>query len=135
MIGIKLENKDKILNYYIRKCIKKNHALFGIRTNIIHVDSEQVNITDSSIIFTGLLHYPLSNDSDIILSNYELQINNKLVAFNLRYIILNKKESNEKDIWLNAIIKNVSLTYFIDELSESMGYTQDNKLLSTLEME
>lgn len=135
MLGIKLEDKDKIIDYCINRCIEKDHALYNIRTNIIHINSEQVNITDGSIIFTGLLYYPSSNDSDIILSNYELQINNKLVVFNLKYIILNNEESDKKDIWSNAIIKNVSLNYFVDELSKSMGYTKDNKLLSTLEKE
>lgn len=132
MIGIKHEDKNRIIDYCIRECIKNHDALLGIRASIIHEKSEQINIIDNSIIFTGLLYYPTSDDSDIILSGYELQINNKFIDFNLRYIILNKWEPNKDDIYSNVVIRNESLIYNINELSKKMGYTKYNELLKTM---
>lgn len=125
MIGIKHEDKNKILDYCIRKCVENHDALLGIRTSIIREKSEQMNVIDNSIIFTGLLYYPISDDDDVILSDYELQINDSLVVFYMHYIILNK--NNE---WSNAIIRTAQLDYRIDELSKNMGYTQRNKLIT-----
>ena len=125
MIGIKHEDKNKILDYCIRECIKKNDALLGIRANLIYEKSEQINAIDNSIIFTGLLYYPTSDDDDVILSDYELQINDSLVVFYMHYILLNK--NNE---WSNAIIRTVQLDYDIAVLSRNMGYTQHNKLIT-----
>lgn len=132
MIGIKIEDKNKILDYCIRECIKNHDALLGIHANIIHEKSGQVNVIDNSIIFTGLLYYPLSNDDDVILSDYELQITDSLVVFYLRYTILNKyEEPEEKDIiWSNVIIRTAQLDYDIAVLSKNMGYTQRNKLIT-----
>lgn len=64
MIGIKLEDKNKILDYCIGECIKEYDALLGIHRNIIVTRSEQINVIDNSIIFTGLLYYPLSDDDE-----------------------------------------------------------------------
>lgn len=125
MIGIKHEDKNKILDYCIRKCVENHDALLGIRTSIIREKSEQMNVIDNSIIFTGLLYYPISDDDDVILSDYELQITDSLVVFHMHYIILNK--NNE---WSNAIIRTAQLDYRIDELSKNMGYTQRNKLIT-----
>lgn len=125
MIGIKYEDKNKILDYCIRKCVENHDALLGIRTSIIREKSEQMNVIDNSIIFTGLLYYPISDDDDVILSDYELQITNKLVVFYMHYILLNK--NNE---WSNAIIRTAQLDYDIAEISRNMGYTQHNKLIT-----
>lgn len=125
MIGIKHEDKNKILDYCIRECIKKHDALLGIRANLIYEKSEQINAIDNSIIFTGLLYYPTSDDDDVILSDYELQINDSLVVFYMHFIILNK--NNE---WSNAIIRTAQLDYDIAVLSRNMGYTQHNKLIT-----
>lgn len=125
MIGIKHEDKNKILDYCIRECIKKHDALLGIRANLIYEKSEQINAIDNSIIFTGLLYYPTSDDDDVILSDYELQINNSLVVFYMHYILLNK--NNE---WSNVIIRTAQLDYDIAVLSRNMGYTQHNKLIT-----
>lgn len=125
MIGIKLEDKNKILDYCIRKCVENHDALLGIRTSIIREKSEQINAIDNSIIFTGLLYYPISDDDDVILSDYELQINDSLVVFYMHYILLNK--NNE---WSNAIIRTAQLDYDIAEISRNMGYTQRNKLIT-----
>ena len=125
MIGIKHEDKNKILDYCIRKCVENHDALLGIRTSIIREKSEQMNVIDNSIIFTGLLYYPISDDDDVILSDYELQINNSLVVFYMHYILLNK--NNE---WSNAIIRTAQLDYDIAVLSRNMGYTQHNKLIT-----
>lgn len=125
MIGIKHEDKNKILDYCIRKCVENHDALLGIRTSIIREKSEQMNVIDNSIIFTGLLYYPTSDDDDVILSDYELQINDSLVVFYMHYILLNK--NNE---WSNAIIRTVQLDYDIAVLSRNMGYTQHNKLIT-----
>lgn len=125
MIGIKHEDKNKILDYCIRKCVENHDALLGIRTSIIREKSEQMNVIDNSIIFTGLLYYPISDDDDVILSDYELQINDSLVVFYMHYIILNK--NNELS---NAIIRTAQLDYRVDELSKNMGYTQRNKLIT-----
>lgn len=125
MIGIKHEDKNKILDYCIRKCVENHDALLGIRTSIIREKSEQMNVIDNSIIFTGLLYYPISDDDDVILSDYELQINDSLVVFYMHYIILNK--NNE---WSNAIIRTAQLDYDIAVLSRNMGYTQHNKLIT-----
>lgn len=125
MIGIKHDDKNKILDYCIRKCVENHDALLGIRTSIIREKSEQMNVIDNSIIFTGLLYYPISDDDDVILSDYELQITDRLVVFYMHYIILNK--NNE---WTNATIKTAQLDYDIDEISRNMGYTQHNKLIT-----
>lgn len=125
MIGIKHDDKNKILDYCIRKCVENHDALLGIRTSIIREKSEQMNVIDNSIIFTGLLYYPISNDDDVILSDYELQINDSLVVFYMHFIILNK--NNE---WSNAIIRTAQLDYDIAVLSRNMGYTQHNKLIT-----
>lgn len=125
MIGIKHEDKNKILDYCIRKCVENHDALLGIRTSIIREKSEQMNVIDNSIIFTGLLYYPTSDDDDVILSDYELQINDSLVVFYMHYILLNK--NNE---WSNAIIRTAQLDYDIAVLSRNMGYTQHNKLIT-----
>lgn len=125
MIGIKHEDKNKILDYCIRKCVENHDALLGIRTSIIREKSEQINIIDNSIIFTGLLYYPISDDDDVILSDYELQINNSLVVFYMHYILLNKN-----DEWSNAIIRTAQLDYDTAVLSRNMGYTQHNKLIT-----
>lgn len=125
MIGIKHEDKNKILDYCIRKCVENHDALLGIRTSIIREKSEQMNVIDNSIIFTGLLYYPISDDDDIILSDYELQITDSLVVFYMHYILLNK--NNE---WSNAIIRTAQLDYDIAVLSRNMGYTQSNKLIT-----
>ena len=125
MIGIKHEDENKILDYCIRECIKKYDALLGIRANLIQIKEEKVNVIDNSIIFTGLLYYPTSDDDDVILSDYELQINNSLVVFYIHYIILNKN-----DEWINAVIKTAQLDYDIAVLSRNMGYTQSNKLIT-----
>ena len=125
MIGIKHEDKNKILDYCIRECIKKHDALLGIRANLIYEKSEQINAIDNSIIFTGLLYYPTSDDDDVILSDYELQINDSLVVFYMHFIILNK--NNE---WSNAIIRTAQLDYDTAVLSRNMGYTQHNKLIT-----
>lgn len=133
MIGIKHEDKNKILDYCIRECIKKYDALLGIRASIIREKSEQINIIDNSIIFTGLLYYPISDDDDVILSDYELQISNNLVVFYLRYGILNKYEEKspiDKTTWSNVIIETAQLDYSIDKLSKNMGYTQHNELIT-----
>ena len=130
MIGIKLEDKNKILDYCIGECIKEYGALLGVHKNIIVTRSEQINVIDNSIIFTGLLYYPLSDDDDIILSDYELQITDSLVVFYLRYTILNKMEVDIKDKFSNVIIRTAQLDYRIDELSKNMGYTQRNKLIT-----
>lgn len=130
MIGIKHEDKNKILDYCIRECIKNHDALLGIRASIIREKSEQINIIDNSIIFTGLLYYPMSNDDDVILSDYELQITDSLAVFYLRYTILNKYEEEKDIVWSNIIIRTAQLDYSIDELSKNMGYTQRNKLLT-----
>lgn len=134
MIGIKHEDKNKILDYCIRECIKKDDALLGIRASIIREKSEQINIIDNSIVFTGLLYYPISDDDDVILSDYELQISSNLVVFYLRYVILNKYEEEKSPIdktkWLNTIIRTVQLDYDIAVLSRNMGYTQHNKLIT-----
>ena len=130
MIGIKLEDKNKILDYCIGECIKSHDALIGIHRNIIVTRSEQINVIDNSIIFTGLLYYPLSDDDEIILSDYELQITDSLIVFYLRYAILNKMEPDTKDTWLNAVIRTAQLDYSVDELSKNMGYTKRNKLLT-----
>ena len=134
MIGIKHEDKNKILDYCIRKCVENHDVLLGIRTSIIREKSEQVNVIDNSIIFTGLLYYPISDDDDVILSDYELQITDSLVVFYLRYAILNKYEEEkspiDKTTWLNVIIRTAQLDYRIDELSKNMGYTQRNKLIT-----
>lgn len=130
MIGIKLEDKNKILDYCIGECIKEYGALLGVHKNIIVTRSEQINVIDNSIIFTGLLYYPLSDDDDIILSDYELQITDSLVVFYLRYTILNKMEVDIKDKFSNVIIRTAQLDYRIDELSRNMGYTQRNKLIT-----
>lgn len=130
MIGIKLEDKNKILDYCIGECIKEYDALLGIHKNIIVTRSEQINVIDNSIIFTGLLYYPLSDDDDIILSDYELQITDSLVVFYLRYTILNKMEVDTKDKWSNVIIRTAQLYYDIAEISRNMGYTQHNKLIT-----
>lgn len=134
MIGIKHDDKNKILDYCIRECIKKHDALLGVRAFIIREKSEQVNVIDNSIIFTGLLYYPLSDDDDVILSDYELQITDSLVVFYLRYVILNKYEEEKSPIdktkWENVIIRTAQLDYRIDELSKNMGYTQRNKLIT-----
>nr|DAT18612.1 MAG TPA: hypothetical protein [Caudoviricetes sp.] len=125
MIGIKHDDKNKILDYCIRKCVENHDALLGIRTSIIREKSEQMNVIDNSIIFTGLLYYPISDDDDVILSDYELQINDSLVVFYMHFIILNK--NNE---WSNAIIRTAQLDYDIAVLSRNMGYTQHNKLIT-----
>lgn len=125
MIGIKHEDKNKILDYCIRKCVENHDALLGIRTSIIREKSEQINVIDNSIIFTGLLYYPTSDDDDVILSDYELQINDSLVVFYMHFIILNK--NNE---WSNAIIRTAQLDYDTAVLSRNMGYTQHNKLIT-----
>lgn len=125
MIGIKHEDKNKILDYCIRKCVENHDALLGIRTSIIREKSEQMNVIYNSIIFTGLLYYPISDDDDVILSDYELQITDKLVVFYMHYILLNK--NNE---WSNAIIRTAQLDYDIAVLSRNMGYTQHNKLIT-----
>ena len=125
MIGIKHEDKNKILDYCIRKSVENHDALLGIRTSIIREKSEQVNVIDNSIIFTGLLYYPLADDDDVILSDYELQINDSLVVFYMHYILLNK--NNE---WSNAIIRTAQLDYDTAVLSRNMGYTQHNKLIT-----
>lgn len=125
MIGIKHDDKNKILDYCIRKCIENHDALLGIRTSIIREKSEQMNVIDNSIIFTGLLYYPISDDDDVILSDYELQITDSLVVFYMHYILLNK--NNE---WSNAIIRTAQLDYDIAEISRNMGYTQHNKLIT-----
>lgn len=125
MIGIKLDDKNKILDYCIRKCVENHDALLGIRTSIIREKSEQINAIDNSIIFTGLLYYPTSDDDDVILSDYELQITDSLVVFYMHYILLNK--NNE---WSNAIIRTAQLDYDIAVLSRNMGYTQHNKLIT-----
>lgn len=130
MIGIKLEDKNKILDYCIGECIKEYGALLGVHKNIIVTRSEQINVIDNSIIFTGLLYYPLSDDDDIILSDYELQITDSLVVFYLRYTILNKMEVDIKDKFSNVIIRTAQLDYRVDELSKNMGYTQRNKLIT-----
>lgn len=134
MIGIKHEDKNKILDYCIRKCVENHDALLGIHTFIIREKSEQMNVIDNSIIFTGLLYYPISDDDDVILSDYELQITDSLVVFYLRYVILNKYEEEkspiDKTTWSNVIIKTAQLYYRIDELSKNMGYTQRNKLIT-----
>lgn len=130
MIGIKHEDKNKILDYCIRKCVENHDALLGIRTSIIREKSEQMNVIDNSIIFTGLLYYPLSDDDDVILSDYELQITDSLVVFYLRYTILNKMEVVTKDKWSNVIIRTAQLDYDIAEISRNMGYTQHNKLIT-----
>ena len=134
MIGIKLEDKNKILDYCIRECVKSHDALLDIRTNIIHERSGQVNAIDNSIIFTGLLYYPISDDDDVILSDYELQITDSLIVFYLRYVILNKYEEEkspiDKTTWSNVIIRTAQLDYSIDKLSRNMGYTQRNKLIT-----
>ena len=130
MIGIKLEDKNKILDYCIGECIKEYDALLGIHKNIIVTRSEQINVIDNSIIFTGLLYYPLSDDDDVILSDYELQITDSLVVFYLRYTILNKMEVDTKDKWSNVIIRTAQLDYDIAEISRNMGYTQHNKLIT-----
>lgn len=130
MIGIKLEDKNKILDYCIGECIKEYDALLGIHKNIIVTRSEQINVIDNSIIFTGLLYYPLSDDDDVILSDYELQIIDSLVVFYLRYTILNKMEVDTKDKWSNVIIRTAQLDYDIAEISRNMGYTQHNKLIT-----
>lgn len=136
MIGIKHEDKNKILDYCIRECVKNYDVLFDIRTNIIHEKSEQVNIINNSIIFTGLLYYPTSNNSDIILSDYELRIFDSIVVFYLRYVILNKYEEpdspaeEKNNTWENVIIRTAQLDYSIDKLSKNMGYTQRNKLIT-----
>lgn len=130
MIRIKLEDKNKILDYCIGECIKEYGALLGVHKNIIVTRSEQINVIDNSIIFTGLLYYPLSDDDDIILSDYELQITDSLVVFYLRYTILNKMEVDIKDKFSNVIIRTAQLDYRIDELSKNMGYTQRNKLIT-----
>lgn len=125
MMGIKHQDKNKILDYCIRECIKKHDALLGIRANLIYEKSEQINAIDNSIIFTGLLYYPTSDDDDVILSDYELQINDSLMVFYMHYILLNK--NNE---WSNAIIRTAQLDYDIAVLSRNMGYTQHNKLIT-----
>ena len=125
MIGIKYEDKNKILDYCIRKCVENHDALLGIRTSIIREKSEQINVIDNSIIFTGLLYYPISDDDDVILSDYELQINDSLVVFYMHFIILNK--NNE---WSNAIIRTAQLDYDTAVLFRNMGYTQHNKLIT-----
>lgn len=125
MIGIKHEDKNKILDYCIRKCVENHDALLGIRTSIIREKSEQMNVIDNSIIFTGLLYYPISDDDDVILSDYELQITDSLVVFYMHFIILNK--NNE---WSNAIIRTAQLDYDTAVLSRNMGYTQRNKLIT-----
>ena len=134
MIGIKHEDKNKILDYCIRECIKKDDTLLGIRASIIREKSEQINIIDNSIVFTGLLYYPISDDDDVILSDYELQISSNLVVFYLRYVILNKYEEEkspiDKTTWLNTIIRTEQLDYDISVLSRNMGYTQHNKLIT-----
>ena len=134
MIGIKHDDKNKILDYCIRECVKNHDALLGIRTSIIRDKSEQVNVIDNSIIFTGLLYYPISDDDDVILSDYELQITDSIVVFYLRYVILNKYEEEkspiDKTTWSNVIIRTAQLDYRIDELSKNMGYTQRNKLIT-----
>lgn len=134
MIGIKHEDKNKILDYCIRKCVENHDTLLGIRTSIIREKSEQMNVIDNSIIFTGLLYYPISDDDDVILSDYELQITDSLVVFYLRYVILNKYEEEKSPIdkitWTNVIIRTAQLDYRIDELSKNIGYTQHNKLIT-----
>ena len=130
MISIKHEDKNKILDYCIRKCVENHDALLGIRTSIIREKSEQMNVIDNSIIFTGLLYYPISDDDDVILSDYELQITDSLVVFYLRYVILNKYEEEKDTTWSNVIIRTAQLDYRIDELSKNMGYTQRNKLIT-----
>jgi len=131
MIGIKHEDKNKILDYCIRECIKNHDALSGIRAFIIREKSEQINVIDNSITFTGLLYYPMSDDSDVILSDYELQITDRLVVFYLRYVILNKYEEEKSPInKTNVIIRTAQLDYDIAVLSRNMGYTQRNKLIT-----
>lgn len=134
MIGIKLEDKNKILDYCIRECVKSYDTLLGIRASIVHEKSEQINIIDNSIVFAGLLYYPISDDDDVILSDYELQISDSLAVFYLRYVILNKyeeeKSSIDKTTWSNVIVRTAQLDYSIDELSRNMGYTKHNKLLT-----
>ena len=93
-----------------------------------------MNVIDNSIIFTGLLYYPISDDDDVILSDYELQITDSLVVFYLKYVILNKYEEDkspiDKTTWSNVIIRTAQLDYRVDELSKNMGYTQRNKLIT-----
>ena len=72
----------------------------------------------------------LSDDDDIILSDYELQITDSLVVFYLRYTILNKMEVDTKDKFSNGIIRTAQLDYDIAEISRNMGYTQHNKLIT-----
>ena len=72
-----------------------------------------------------MLYYPISDDDDVILSDYELQITDSLVVFYMHYIILNK--NNE---WSNCIIRTAQLDYDITMLSRNMGYTQHNKLIT-----
>lgn len=124
MIGIKHEDKNKILDYCIRECIKKYDVLLGIRANLIYEKSEQVNVIDNCIVFTGSLYYPTSDDDDVILSDYELQINDSFVVFYMHFIILNK--SND---WSNAITRTAQLDYDTAVLSKNMGYTKHNKLI------
>lgn len=133
MLGIKIKDVNKILCYCFRDCTR-SRDLFGMRTNIIQIKSEQVNVTGSSLIYTGKLYYPAVNGSNIVLSDYELQINKDIIAFNLRYTLLNefKDKEKENEDWLNGNIKNISLTYNIDEMAKNIGRCSYDKLLITI---
>lgn len=133
MIGIKLKDVNKIIYYCFRDCTR-SRDLFGLRTNIIQIKEEKVNVTGDCIIYTGELYYPYVNGSYIVLSDYELQISKDIVAFNLRYTLLDgfKDKEQENEDFINGCIKSISSTYAIDEMAKNIGRCSYDKLLTTM---
>lgn len=126
MIGIKLEDKDKILDYCLGECVEKYNDLHSIYSNIIIKKSEEVYSGSDYIDFSGMLYYPNDDNSNIILSDYKLQIRNQTMLFNLRYILLNKLKKE----WVNGEIKNISKRYTIDDMAKNIGYLKYNDLIT-----
>lgn len=133
MLGIKLKDVNKIICYCFRDCTR-SRDLFGLRTNIIQIKEEKVNVTGNNIIYTGELYYPYVNGSYIVLSDYELQISKDIVAFNLRYTLLDgfKDKEQENEDFMNGSIKSISSTYTIDEMAKNIGRCSYDKLLTTM---
>lgn len=133
MIGIKLKDVNKIIYYCFRDCTR-SRDLFGLRTNIIQIKEEKVNVTGNSIIYTGELYYPYVNGSYIVLSDYELQISKDIVTFNLRYTLLDgfKDKEQENEDFMNGSIKSILSTYTIDEMAKNIGRCSYDKLLTTM---
>lgn len=105
-----------------------------MRTNIIQIKEEKINVIGNSIIYTGELYYPYVNGSYIVLSDYELQISKDIVAFNLRYTLLDgvKDKEQENEDFMNGSIKSISSTYTIDEMAKNIGRCSYDKLLTTM---